>query len=222
MDHLDVVAGAFGADIGAAGLAIDLGRHLGDDRLDAGIGLARAARHHARTFERAFFAARNAHADELDVAFLQVMEATVRVGIERVAAIDDDVARLQVRQQFLDHLIDRLTGLDHDDDGARLGDRGNEFRDRLRRREAAFGAMLVDQFVGAGAVAVEHGDAKALASGVAGEIGAHHGETEHANISELLQCVSSLMRVSVLFSAPHCLRQGKYDISPVAGDSDLE
>ena len=68
--HLDVMAGALRADIGAAGRPIDLGRHLGQHRRDAVPGLAIAAGHHARAFERALFAAGDAHADEADLLLL--------------------------------------------------------------------------------------------------------------------------------------------------------
>ena len=66
----------------------------------------------------------------------QAVEAPVGVGEERVAAVDQDVAGLEMGQQLVDHLVDRLAGLDHDDDGARLGQRGDEFLQGLGRREA--------------------------------------------------------------------------------------
>ena len=56
--------------------------------------------------------------------------------IERIAAFEDGVARFEVRQQLLDHVVDRLAGLDHDDDRARALHRLDE------RREVGLGHDL--------------------------------------------------------------------------------
>ena len=95
--HLHVVAGALRTDVGDAGRAIDLRRHLAHDRLDAAIGFRVAARHHARAVERPLLAAGDAHADEADAGVLQRARAAVGVGELRVAAVDQDVARLEMR-----------------------------------------------------------------------------------------------------------------------------
>ncbi len=50
------MAGALGPDESATRRAIDLRGHLGHHRLDAGVGFAVTARHHAGAFERAFLA----------------------------------------------------------------------------------------------------------------------------------------------------------------------
>ena len=47
---------------------------------------------------------------------LEIIEAAIGVGKERIAALDDGIALFEMGQQLLDHVIDRLTGLDHDDD----------------------------------------------------------------------------------------------------------
>src|SRR5262249_10533619 len=120
MHHLHIVAGATRADIGAAGRAIDLRRHLGHHRLDARIGAPFAAGHHARRFTRALLAARYAHADEAELPLLEAGEAALRIGEQRIAAVDHDVVGLEVRHELADHVVDRLAGLHHDDDRARL------------------------------------------------------------------------------------------------------
>jgi hypothetical protein len=175
MHHLDVVAGAFRADEGAAGRAVDLRGHLGDHWLDAGIGLGLAARHHARAFERAFLAARDAHAEEADALLPQLMEAPVRVGEQRIAAIDDDVVGLEMRDELGDDVVDGLAGLDHDDDGPRAAERRHELRNGLRGGEAAFRAMRRHQVLRASAMAIVDRDAETLSGRIAREISPHGG-----------------------------------------------
>src|SRR5207253_4508992 len=94
--HLYVMARSADADVGAARRAIDLGGHFGHHGLDARICVLFAARHHARPFERALLAAGHAHANEADFLLLQEGEAAVRVGEERVAAVDHDVVGLEI------------------------------------------------------------------------------------------------------------------------------
>src|SRR6202041_4193053 len=83
--HLDIMTCALGADISAAGHAIDLGRHLGQHRRDAIPGFAITAGHHAGAFERALLAARDAHADEADFFLLASLVAPRGVAEQRVA-----------------------------------------------------------------------------------------------------------------------------------------
>ena len=57
--------------------------------------------------QRPFLAAGNARADEEQPLGLEVPGAPGRVGIMRVAAVDEDVARLEQRDQLVDHVVDR-------------------------------------------------------------------------------------------------------------------
>src|SRR5579871_3616910 len=102
MHHLHVVPRALRTDVSAAGDAIDLRRHLGQHRCDAVPGFAVAARHHARALERALLAAGNAHADETDLFRFAGLVAAGGVGEERIAAVDDDVARIEMGQELVD------------------------------------------------------------------------------------------------------------------------
>ena len=86
--HLDVVARALGADVGAARRPVDRGGHLVQDRREPLVGGAVAARHHARPFERADLAARDAHADIADPLRRAGLVPARGVGEERVAAVD--------------------------------------------------------------------------------------------------------------------------------------
>ena len=61
---------------------------------------------------RAFLAAGNAGADEEQSARSQIFGAADGVLIERVAAVDDDIARLEIGDDVIDEVIHRLPGLD--------------------------------------------------------------------------------------------------------------
>ena len=106
--HLDVMAGPFGADPVAAGRAVgDLGGDGLEDRLDVRPGVGVAAGHDRRALQGPLLAAGDAGADEKQPLGLQVAGAAGRVGVVRVAAVDQDVARLEQRDQLVDHVIDR-------------------------------------------------------------------------------------------------------------------
>ncbi len=125
--HLHEVPGAVRADVHAARRAVDLGRDRLEDRAELVVGLLRAARHDARPVQRALLAAGDAGADEVQAAArVSARLAAAGVGEVRVAAVDDDVALLQQRDQLVDHGVGRLAGLDHDDDRARLLERRDE------------------------------------------------------------------------------------------------
>ena len=66
MNHLDVVTGAVGSHVPATWFAIHLRGDLAENRRDDFPRLARATRHERWTLERAFFAARNTHTDEMN------------------------------------------------------------------------------------------------------------------------------------------------------------
>jgi hypothetical protein len=98
-----------------------------------GVSRRLAARHHARALERRLLAARNAHADEFDAFGAAFLHATRTVGKQRIAGVDQDVAAVEQRHEFVDHVVDRLTRLDHDDDDARLAQRGDESAEAVGR-----------------------------------------------------------------------------------------
>ena len=109
-----------------------------------------------------FLAAGDAHADEAEPFAAQRLGAPRGVGEQRIAAVDDDVAGLEKRQELVDDVVDRLARLDHDDDRARLRERGDEVGETLGRDEAALAAVLANQRVGARGVAVVERDAESL------------------------------------------------------------
>ena len=72
-------------------------------------------------------------------------------------AVDDDVAGLEHGAELVDHGIRAGTGFDHDDRGARLGERGGELLDRFARHEAGL-RMRGDEVTGLLSRAVVHLD----------------------------------------------------------------
>ena len=98
VDHLHEMPGRSGAEIGHARIAVDLGRGSFKDRTDPLVSLFRPAGHDARSVTRTFFATRHAHAEELNAFRRQVAGAHVGVFEVGVAAVDDEIARLEMRQ----------------------------------------------------------------------------------------------------------------------------
>ena len=94
----------------------------------------RTAGHDARTVPRAFLAAAHAGADVQQPLALDIFRAAVGVFKQRIAAVNDDVARLQHRQQMLDEFVHRLAGLDHEHHAARLFEQRRPFPGANARR----------------------------------------------------------------------------------------
>ena len=168
VDHLDVVARSANADVSAAGRAIDLSGHLGHHWLDARIRVLFAAQHHARPFERARLSARHAHADKADLLLLQRGETSIRVGEERVAAVDHDVIGLKIGQQLVDHVVNWLASLHHDENHARFGQRRHECLKVLGRGKTSLVTEVPDEIVGPPAMTVVKRYAKPLTGRIPG------------------------------------------------------
>ena len=103
-------------------------------------------------------------------------------GIVRVAAVDEDVARLQQRDELVDELVDRRAGLDHHHDLARPLERGDQLLERVAADELLALAAAVDELVDLGGGAVEDGDGVAAALHVEDEVLAHHGQADQADV----------------------------------------
>ena len=98
VDHLDVVTGAVGADVGAARRAVDVGGDRLEDGLDRPVvGLAVAAGHDARPVERPLLAAGDPGADEVDALLGELGVPALGVAVKRVTAVDDHVALVEMR-----------------------------------------------------------------------------------------------------------------------------
>ncbi|NCL75032.1 hypothetical protein AIIKEEIJ_02482 [Rhodococcus sp. YH1] len=176
------MAGAVGADVGAARGAVD----VGGDGLEKGaeglVGLRGATGHDRRPVEGAFLAAGDAGADEVQAAFAQCGFAADGVGVEGVAAVDDDVAGFHRVREFLDDRVGGLAGLDHDEHPARLLQGGDELFDGFGAHEVAVVAVGFEQGVGLGDTAVVQRDGVAVAGEVTGDVRSHDGQAGHADL----------------------------------------
>ena len=91
-----------------------------------------SAGHDARPFERPFFAAGDARADEQQPGFFELFACGGWCRRKsRVAAVDDDVALAQQRLELVDHGIDRRAGLDHHHHLPRRFQAGDEVLQRV-------------------------------------------------------------------------------------------
>jgi hypothetical protein len=182
--HLHVVAGAARADVNDAGLAVHLGRDALEDRLHHFPRGKRPARHDRRALARAFFAARHTRADEAQALAAQVRIAALGVGVEAVAAVDDDVVLVQQRNQLLDDLVDRRAGLHHDLDLAGLGQALDELLERLGAHQLLAGVGGDEGFGGCFGAVVD-ADLEAAALHVQHQVLAHHGQSDQSEIALL-------------------------------------
>ena len=177
--HLHVVPGAVGADVGAAGGAVDLGGDAGEHRLDLGVRLGGAAGHDARALERPGLAARHPGADVADPARLDLRRAPPGVGEERVAPVDEDVALVEVGEELGDGGVDRVAALDHEQDRPRTLDRGDQLLRGVRGGDRPLAAVRRDELPGARRGAVEHRHRDVVVGEVASQVLAHHGHPHH-------------------------------------------
>jgi len=95
MHHFDVVTSAVGSHVSTAWFAVHLRSDLAENWRDDLPRLVRAARHERRSLERAFFTARYAHAYKMNSCAFQFSSTPLRVGEQRISAIDDHIAFLE-------------------------------------------------------------------------------------------------------------------------------
>ena len=184
VDHLDVVAGAVFADPVAAGRAVF---HLGGDGLEdllhvrprGGI----AAGHDGRAEARAFLAAGDAGADEENALLGEVFGAAVGVGEERVAAVDDDVALLEMRHDLVDRLVDDVAGLDHEHDAARSLEHRAELRNGMRADDCGAFCLVGEEIVDLRDGSVEDRDLESVVVHVEHQVLAHDREADQSDIA---------------------------------------
>ena len=176
MRHFDEMPRAVFAHPIAAGRAVfDFGGDGLKNRLDMRPRGRRAARHERRAAQRALFAAGHARADvQQPLAFDEACAAD-RVREMRIAAVNDDVARLKMRQQLRDEIIHRRPGFDHQHDAARPREALREFRDAAAADETLPLPASVQKFVHFRDSAIIAGDCKPFAFHVQNEVFPHHG-----------------------------------------------
>ena len=166
-------SGPIQAQHGSPSTRAAIDSRIGTER---GIRLLRAAGHDRRPGERTDLAAGDAGADEVEADLAQPRLTAAGVVEVRVAAVDDDVAGLEQRDELVDDGVGGRARLDHDDDAARPLEGGDEVGHRVGGDERPLRAVLLDELRRPGAGAVVDGDDVVVVRQVAGEVAAHDGE----------------------------------------------
>ena len=107
------------------------------------------------------------------------LAAALRIGEERVAAVDDQVARFEQRHELVDDRVHGRTRLDHDHRLARALERAHELLHRLRRYDAFAGCPLEEaNFSVTAVVRLKTATENPFALHVEDEVFAHDGESD--------------------------------------------
>ena len=140
--------------------------------------LLRAADHHAIAALDTPDAAGSAAIDVADALLGEFLRATDVVFVEGIAAVDDDVVRLQQAAETLDRLFGDPAGGQHDPDGARpFFERLHHILQRPNRR----GALLSQRLARLG-IGVEHHAVVPRLHQPARDVAAHAAKTDHADL----------------------------------------
>ena len=99
-----------------------------------------------------------------------------------VATVDDNVTLIQERDQFLDEVIDRLPGLDHQENLAGTLQRSYEVLQRMRSIEVKALASTFHEMVNLLNRTVIHDDMEALALHVQRQVLTHHRQSYKSDV----------------------------------------
>ena len=111
-----------------------------------------------------------------------LQRAALGIGEKGIAAVDDDVVRIDELAQLGEHGIDRRAGFDHDDDAARLLQRFDEPGDRLSADDIEPDGAVFQEVLGAGPGAVVNGDGVAIALDVERQVFAHDRQSDDTRV----------------------------------------
>jgi hypothetical protein len=87
---------------------------------------------------------------------------------------------------LIDQFIHRRARFHEHEDLARTAERRDEFLDAARGNEILAAAATAHQIIDARDAAIEQRDAKSLALHVQGQVLAHHGETDQADVRQVV------------------------------------
>src|SRR6185312_818854 len=132
---------------------------------------------------RAFLAAAYASADVKQPLALDVFHAARRVFKERIAAVDDNVASLKMRQEMLDELIHRLACLYHQHHAAWALELRHHFLNRMRADD--FGALgfIRQEMIHLFHRAIKSDHGESVIVHVQNQVLAHYRQSNQCNIS---------------------------------------
>ena len=181
--HFDKMSGAVFAHPVATGFA---GRRFGGDGLQNRFymrpGFFIAAGHNRRSVTRAFFTAGNAGSYKTDAFLAQIPGAPFGIGIIGIAAIDNDVAGIQKRQQLIDKVINRFAGAHHQQDFARMIEHRHQFFQAVGSLNGASFGSGGEKFLCFGRGAVVSGNLKTLVVHIQNQILPHYRQADYAYI----------------------------------------
>jgi hypothetical protein len=129
-------------------------------------------------------------------------EAAVGIGEERVAAIDYDVAGLEIGQDVVDGLVDGVAGFDHEHDAAGALEERCELLGGVGADDVGALGFVGEEVVDFGGGAVEYGHFEAVVVHIEDKVLSHDGKTDEADITR---------------SVWHKLSQGTLILSPGKG-----
>src|SRR5690606_8148810 len=110
--------------------------------------------------------------------------AAGRVLEVRVAAVDHDVARLQVGHEGVEHEVDGGAGAHHQHHAPRAGQRRRQGGEVGEPLDVAAGTGPGEEVVHDVRLAVVDGDAVSLVAQVQREVLAHHAQADHGDVGE--------------------------------------
>ena len=182
MHRFDEVASATGSDVGDTGTIVDLGCHLAHQRFDGVVGRLGATGHHAGPFQGAFGATGDAHADVAEALALQLGNAPFRIGVERIAAVNQQVTLLKEGGDCRNRVVNGLARLDHHQDAAWTLQGRHELLEGPGANDVLAGATTCQKLIGFGLGAIEHNGGVAVALGIEDEVFPHHSQTDQAEM----------------------------------------
>jgi len=184
VNHLDVMAGtAFAHPVAAGHIAFHLrGDGLENILYERPRG-GRTAGHDAGSLARAFLAAAHAGADVKQTFALAILCAAAGVIEQRVAAVNDDVAGREVRDELLDEFVHRLAGLDEHHHSARQLELGNHLSDGMCAEHFRALGLVREEVIHFFRGAVVGDDGEAVVVHVENEILAHDGQTDESDVA---------------------------------------
>jgi hypothetical protein len=127
--------------------------------------------------------------------FLECVETPARVREQRIAAVDDDIAFLKMRDELCNYVVDGFAGFNQDDHRAGSGERRDKLGNGLGADKTTFRSVISDQFIRPPAMPIVNSDAEALSGGVARKISAHRGKAKHAEIRQVRHRISPFLSI---------------------------
>ena len=161
--------------IGLRGNALE---HVADQRPRLWV----TARHDGGAVPGTFLATRNAHAEKSNAVLAQGLPAPLAVLEIGVAAIDDDVTLLEMRQQAVDNQVDDLAGGGHQKDHAWAGQGIGQIRQVETGVQRGIGRYRGDECLGDRGRAVVHRHPESMVEHVEGDIASHDAETVDGDV----------------------------------------